>query len=216
MSGVGTVIQDFTISPYIAISPSNREATSHITVLIVVEVDSSKVGTQMASEGISLGRCDGWQSIASNWNIRARGNCSLMAVMALSRIPPGLCSSPISCLLTGASPLYSFPSTIPRMAKGSLKSSYGAKAACVAGGSDVERLRSRVPSGKASGEKRLRSGRASGVISPSLTADSSCKRATKDSNRDRLIRPTGSRRTRTRAGATGERGSPPMGTFGRS
>jgi len=101
------------------------------------------------------------------------------------------------------------------MANGSLKSSYGAKAACEADGSDVERFSSKVPSGKANGEKRLRSGRASGVISPSLTADTSCNRSTKDRNRDRLILPAGSRRTRTRAGATGERGSPPMGTFGR-
>jgi len=69
-----------------------------------------------------------------------------------------------------------------------------------------------VPSGKANGENVFLPALPSGVTSPSLTADSPRSRSTKDSNLFLLIRPTGSRRTRTRAGATGERGSPPIGT----
>jgi len=80
----------------------------------------------------------------------------------------------------------------------------------------VLRLYRSVPSGKASGENVFLPALLSGVTSPSLTAGTVWSLSTKDSNLRLLIRPTGRRRTRTRAGATGERGFPPMGTLGRS
>lgn len=53
----------------------------------------------------------------------------------------------------------------------------------------------------------LRFGRASGLISPSRTTYSDCKRAAKLKNLDRLIFPIGSSNALRRAGAIGERGS---------
>ena len=62
----------------------------------------------------------------------------------------------------------------------------------------------------------LLSGLPSGVMSPNLTVDACCNLSTNELNLSLLILPTGSTRTRTRAGAMGERGSAPIGTlFGR-
>lgn len=60
----------------------------------------------------------------------------------------------------------------------------------------------------------LRFGRGSGLTSPRRTMYSGCRRSTKAVKRERLIRPTGRRRARTRAGATGDSGSSAMTAFG--
>lgn len=58
----------------------------------------------------------------------------------------------------------------------------------------------------------LRLGPPSGLTSPSLTTVSFRRRFRQDVNLDRLIRPTGTTRTRTQAGATGDNGSTSMVT----
>lgn len=57
--------------------------------------------------------------------------------------------------------------------------------------------------------------RASGLISPSRTTLTACNLAAKLKNLDRLTSPTGNKSTLTRAGATGDRESSPIITFGR-
>lgn len=64
------------------------------------------------------------------------------------------------------------------------------------------------------GDGLLLSGRGSGVTSPRRMAHSGCRRSTKVMNRERLIFPAGTRSTRMRAGAMGEKGSTAMVTSG--
>lgn len=61
----------------------------------------------------------------------------------------------------------------------------------------------------------LLSGRESGLMSPSRTMHCGCKRSTKAKKRERLMRPTGRRRARMRAGAMGDRGSTAIATLGK-
>lgn len=51
-------------------------------------------------------------------------------------------------------------------------------------------------------------------MSPRRTMQCGCKNSTKFKKRERLMRPTGKRRARMRAGAIGERGSRAMSTCG--
>jgi hypothetical protein len=57
-------------------------------------------------------------------------------------------------------------------------------------------------------------GRGSGLMSPSRIMHSGCRRSTKFIKLERLIRPTGKRRARMRAGAMGDRESIAMTTSG--